>query len=197
MVIDRLIVGPLQTNCYIISDQEKDSFIIDPGDESDKIMKFIRSKNLKVHFIINTHSHIDHIKADYDLKLPVYIHGLDAEALENPAKNFSSFLLGDFNSCKPAKILKDQDKIGLKNFVIEVLHTPGHTPGGICLKVDNVVFTGDTLFKDGIGRTDLPGGSYEAIIASIRNKLLCLKDDMIIYPGHGESSTIGKERGNF
>lgn len=197
MVIKRIVVGSLYTNCYIVSTKNKNGFIIDPGDDARIIKDYIIKKAIKVHFIINTHSHIDHIKADYELGFPVYIHQLDAPALENPKNNISTSILGDFNACKPAKKLDDGEVIKLDDLQIQVIHTPGHSPGGICLKIDNVVFSGDTLFKDGIGRTDLPGGSYKEIMASIKNKLLCLDDNVKIYPGHGEDSTIGRERVNF
>ncbi|MDD5292095.1 MAG: MBL fold metallo-hydrolase [Candidatus Omnitrophica bacterium] len=197
MNIKRLIVGPLQTNCYIVSDGKKEAFIIDPGDEAGKIKKTIKDEGLNVKFIINTHSHIDHIKADYGLGLPVYIHKLDALALEDPESNLSSIFLGSFTPCKPKKILQDKDTIKAGDLGMEIMHTPGHSPGGICIKIDSVVFTGDTLFKDGIGRTDLPGGSYKELLSSIKDKLLCLDDEVKIYPGHGEASTIGRERVNF
>lgn len=197
MNIKRIVVGSLQTNCYIVSNGKKDAFIIDPGDEADKIKRIIGDEGLNIKFIINTHSHIDHIKADCDLGFPVYIHKLDALALEDPQRNVSVCLLGGFNPCKPKRVLEDEDVIKLGDLTMEIMHTPGHSPGGICIKIDNVVFTGDTLFKDGIGRTDLPGGSYEKLISSIKGKLLCLDDEVKIYPGHGEFSTIGRERSNF
>lgn len=197
MEIKRIIVGSLQTNCYIVSSKKNGAFIIDPGDEADTIRKIISEQKFKIHFIINTHSHIDHIKADYELGFPIYIHELDAPALENHEANFSTYIFGEFNACKPTKVLHDKDTIKMDDLNIEILHTPGHTPGGICLKIDEVVFTGDTLFRDGIGRTDLPDGSHKKIISSIKNKLLCLDDKVKIYPGHGESSTIGRERNNF
>ena len=196
MVINRIVVGPLQTNCYIVSNG-KDAFIVDPGDDPETIKKFIQDKKLKVKFIINTHSHIDHIKADCELGFPIYIHESGALALEDPEKNYSTFMLGGFKACKPARVLRDKDRVRLGDLDIEVMHTPGHSAGGICLKVDKVVFTGDTLFRDGMGRTDLPDGSHEEIISSIKNRLLCLDDSVKIYPGHGEASTIGRERKNF
>jgi len=196
MVINRLVVGPLETNCYIVSD-DSDAFIIDPGDEAQRIKKFLKDNKLKVHFIVNTHSHIDHIKADCQLGYPIYIHELEYLALEEPEKNYSTFMLGTFDPCKVSKKLSDGDKIKFNDLDIEVMHTPGHSAGGICLKTGKVVFTGDTLFRDGIGRTDLPDGSYEAIVTSIKNKLLCLADAVEIYPGHGEPSTIGREKKNF
>ena len=197
MKIKRIIVGPLMTNCYIVSSGNKDAFIIDPGDEAKTIKKIINDEKLNIKFIINTHSHIDHIKADCELGFPVYIHKLDALALEDPSKNTSTYVLGEFDACKPKRLLNGQDIIKFNDLEMEVMHTPGHTPGGICLKIDNVVFTGDTLFRDGIGRTDLPDGSYEDIMSSIKDKLLCLDDSVEVYPGHGEASTIGRERGNF
>jgi len=197
MEIKRIIVGPLLTNCYIVSSSKKEAFIIDPGDEVNIIRKFINENKLKVSFIINTHSHIDHIKANCELGFPVYIHKLDALALEDPSRNSSTYVLGDFDACKPKRLLNDGDIIKFNDLEIEVIHTAGHTPGGICLKIDNVVFAGDTLFRDGIGRTDLPDGSYEDIMSSIKDKLFCLDDSVEVYPGHGEASTIGRERGNF
>ena len=197
MVIKRLVVGQLYTNCYLVSSKNKNAFIIDPGGDIQIIREYIIKETLKVSFIINTHSHIDHIKAACELGFPVYIHKLDAPALEDPRNNYSASLFGDFKACKPAKLLQDKEMIKLDELEVEVIHTPGHTPGGICLKIENAVFTGDTLFKDGIGRTDFPGGSYEQLISSIRNRLLCLEDNIKIYPGHGESSTIGRERNSF
>ena len=197
MVINRLVVGPLQSNCYIVTTKNKDTFIIDPGDDADTIRQFIKDQKLKVHFIINTHSHVDHIRANCELGYPIYIHELDAPALENPSKNYSTMLLGGFKACQVAKKLRDGEGIKIDDLDIEIMHTPGHSAGGICLKVDQVVFTGDTLFKDGVGRTDLPDGSLEQLLDSIKSRLFCLDDKTKIYPGHGESSTIGREKKNF
>ena len=197
MEIKRIVVGALETNCYVVFTDKKDAFIIDPGDEAASIKKVIKNNSLEVNFIINTHSHIDHIKADSELGFPVYIHKEDSQALMYQEKNSSTYVLGSFTPCNPARLLLDNDVIDFDNLKLQVIHTPGHTPGGICIKMDNVVFTGDTLFRDGIGRTDLPDGSYDQIISSIKNRLLCLDDSTIVYPGHGEKSTIGRERRNF
>lgn len=196
MVIKRFSVGPLATNCYVVSSRAE-AFIVDPGADAALIKDYIKQNKLHVAFIINTHSHIDHIMADSELGYPVYIHRLDAPALQDAKKNHSRFLLGAFHPCTPAKLLRDNDSIAFDDMQIKVLHTPGHTPGGICLQVGDAVFTGDTLFKDGIGRTDFPGGSESEILSSIKEKLLSLDDSVTIYPGHGEASTIGRERGNF
>lgn len=196
MVIKRIVVGLLATNCYVISNK-KNAFIIDPGGDTSVIQDYIKQNKLSVKFVINTHNHTDHIFADRELGYPVYIHELDAPALQDTKKNQSRFLLGEVPACTPEKLLHDNDSIHFDDSTIKVLHTPGHTPGGICLKIDDVVFTGDTLFKDGVGRTDLPGGSQHDLLSSITNKLLCLDDRVKIYPGHGEESTIGRERGYF
>ena len=196
MVIERIVVGLLATNCYIVSSHKK-AFIVDPGGDAALIKEYIEQNKLSVEFVINTHNHIDHIMADSELGFPVYIHRLDAPALQDAKKNHSRFLLGAFHPCAPAKLLNDNDSIRFDDLDIKVLHTPGHTPGGICLQIGNSVFTGDTLFKDGIGRTDLPGGSESDLLSSITSKLLCFDDSVKIFPGHGEESTIGKERGYF
>ena len=200
MNIGRITVGVLQANCYVVSTKKSNAFIVDPGSDADKIKSYINKEKLKVAFIINTHFHFDHINANKELGYPVYIHRLDAELIDAmPPKELPSFIMDEFkvNSFKPERLLEDGDLIKLDELELNILHTPGHSPGGISIKVDNVVFTGDTLFRDGIGRTDSPGGSYEQITESINNKLLILGDEIIVYPGHGESTTIGRERANF
>jgi glyoxylase-like metal-dependent hydrolase (beta-lactamase superfamily II) len=149
-------------------------------------------------YIINTHGHIDHIACNNLLKAKtkalLLIHRLDADMLVDANKNFSSFM-GKVICSPPAdKLLEEGDEISLGTLNLIVIHTPGHTPGGISLVSNNMVFSGDTLFAGGIGRTDLPGGSYPDLIKSIKEKLLILGDDKTIYPGHGPDSTIGEER---
>ena len=181
-----LVVGELQTNCYIVSTPSGEGIVIDPGDEEIEILNYIENNKLNIKYIINTHSHPDHIKGDLYIKertkAPILIH-------KNDSKMFSTFL-GDFFD----KYLEDGDIVSVGNLEIKVMHTPGHSKGSICLLLDNTVFTGDTLFADGVGRTDLPGGSHDELIESINNKLLILDDDYKIYPGHGGNSTIGHER---
>ena len=195
MKLKTFVVGPMQTNCYIISDETSfEAIIIDPGDEPKEIKKYLQQNKLTPKFIVNTHGHIDHIASDVEFKLPVYIHRLDLDNLKDPLKNLSG-LVG-INAQPPSDIrpLEDKDVIGIKNIKLEVIHTPGHTPGGISLKFDKVVFSGDTLFCSGIGRTDFPGASEARLIESIKNRLFVLADDTVIYPGHGPSSTIGQEK---
>ena len=201
MFLKRLVIGALETNCYLISCKKtKKTAVIDPGgeDDVDLILNLLQKNNFDLKYIINTHGHIDHIAGNNLLKAKtealLLIHRLDADMLVDANKNFSSFM-GKVICSPPAdKLLEEGDEISLGTLNLIVIHTPGHTPGGISLVSNNMVFTGDTLFAGGIGRTDLPGGSYPDLIKSIKGKLLILGDDKVIYPGHGPDSTIGEER---
>lgn len=199
MVIKRLVVGLLQVNCFVVFDEEtKEAIIIDPGGDAREILKFAEKNNLKIKYIVNTHGHLDHTYDNRKIKeatnSPLLIHKLDAEMLTSPAKNFS-FVMGIIFKSPPAdKLLNEGDIIEFGNISLKVLNTPGHTPGGISLLTDKVVFVGDTLFAGSVGRTDLPGGSMEELLKGIKEKLLILPDDTIVHPGHGPSTTIGRER---
>ncbi len=186
-MIQTIIVGPLNTNCYILLDEEsQEGIIIDPGDDPEKIIDFLKENPIKIKYIVNTHNHSDHIGADEEIKLftgaQILIHQKDARILNIMLSVFADNFLGE------------QDKIKVGSFLLDVLHTPGHTPGSICLLGESFIFTGDTLFAGTVGRCDLPGGSEEKLKESIRLKLMSLSDDLIVYPGHGRSTTIGKER---
>ncbi len=199
MQIYTLVVGELRVNCYIIAQENaKECVIIDPGEDGERILQFLRQKELNPVYIINTHGHIDHIGANSFIarqtEAKILIHENDARMLHDPISNLSSFLGNHKTTPQADRVLKDGDMLEVSGMTIEILHTPGHTRGGICLKIDNCVFTGDTLFCMGIGRTDFPDGSYKTLMKSINKKLMVLDDKTIIYPGHGESSTIGKER---
>ena len=201
MFLERLVVGALETNCYLISCKKtKKAVVIDPGgeDEVELILNLLQIYNFDLKYVINTHGHIDHIVGNDLLKAKtealLLIHKLDADMLVDANKNFSSFMGKEIYSPSADKLLEEGDEISLGTLNLIVIHTPGHTPGGISLVLNNIVFTGDTLFAGGIGRTDLPGGSYQDLIKSIKEKLLILGDDRIIYPGHGPDSTIGEER---
>ncbi|MBL7081560.1 MAG: MBL fold metallo-hydrolase [Candidatus Omnitrophica bacterium] len=195
MILKTVVVGSMQANCYIFgSDKTKDVVVIDPGDDYEKISTCLNGLNAK--YVINTHGHIDHIGANTRFNLPILIHRLDNQLLKNPQLNLS-FLLGfPFSSPEASRLLEEADTIRAGEISLEVIHTPGHTPGGICLKYDNLIFTGDTLFKEGIGRTDLPYGSQSDLMNSIKKKLLVYGDEVTIYPGHGPQSTIGEEKRN-
>ena len=195
MIIKSMAVGPNQANCYVMAcSRTKEAVVIDPGAEASRIKKMIADSGLAAKCIINTHGHADHIGANRDLKLPIMIHKKDAGFLKNPYKNMSVFF-GLWITSPPAeRLLEDKDRINIGDKVLEIVHTPGHTPGSICIRTDSVVFTGDTLFEGGVGRTDLSGSSEKDLLDSIKNKLLVFDDDFVIYPGHGLSSTIGREK---
>lgn len=200
MFLKKLVVGELETNCYLIAcKRTKKAAVIDPGGEDTAlILDILKENSFNLEYIINTHGHIDHIAGNNLLKAKtealLLIHRLDADMLVDANKNFSSFMGKEIYSPSADKLLEEGDEISLGTLNLIVIHTPGHTPGGISLVSDNIVFTGDTLFAGGIGRTDLSGGSYQDLIKSIKEKLLILGDDKIIYPGHGPDSTIGEER---
>lgn len=195
MFIKKIVVGPLESNCYLAGDENtKEIFVIDPGGDYKKIKGIIDKDGLRPKAVINTHGHGDHIGANKEFSVPVWIHRLDADFLTDPSKNLSG-AFGFFLKTKTAsKLLEDKDILNIGRYNLEVIHTPGHTPGSICLKGESVIFTGDTLFCEGIGRTDFAYGSEKDIMKSIKEKLFTLDDDYIIYPGHGTSSTIRNEK---
>ena len=193
--LKRFVVGPLAVNAYILADPKtKDACLIDPGADHKKIKDFLSKNELKLKFIINTHGHGDHIGSNGSFGVPIYIHSLDKDFLTDPRKNLSPLFMFSITSPKAARLLEDGDIIKLGAISLKVMHTPGHTPGSISLQSGHIVFTGDTLFNNGVGRTDLEYGDEEALSNSIKKKLMTLEDETIIYPGHGEPSTIGDER---
>lgn len=197
----KMEVGNLGTNCYIIyCEKTLQAAIIDPGGNAQEIIALLNQEKLNVACIINTHGHADHILANTAVRqatgAPLYIHEADAAMLTNAQLNLSPFI-GGAMTCDPAdRLLTDGDIIQVGEIKFTVMHTPGHTPGGICLQTDTLVVSGDTLFAESIGRTDFPGGSHGQLINSIRNKLLILGNDVRVLPGHGPDTTIGWERAN-
>ena len=197
MLIETLAVGFMEANCYIVGDEStREVFIVDPGADYGKIKRVIDANKLKPLAVINTHGHGDHIGADSEWNLPIWIHRLDADFLQDSSKNLSGAFGFLLKTKAATRLLEDKDNLKIGSHTLEVIHTPGHTPGSICLKGDGVIFTGDTLFYEGIGRTDFAYGSEEDIMHSIKEKLFALDDDYIVYPGHGPSSTIGHEKAN-
>jgi len=199
MIIKTIVVGPLDVNCYIFGCEDtKVAAIIDPGDNADEIIKVIDKEGLKPEFIINTHAHFDHIggvKAIQEhFKIDFFLHKEDLFLVENASEQATAFGLSPISKPDVNKFVNNGDKISLGDKVINVIHTPGHSPGGVCYHVDNNVFVGDTMFASSIGRTDLPGGSYETLISSIKERLFPLGDSTTVYPGHGPSTTIENER---
>lgn len=197
MILKGLEVG---CNCYIIGCEETyEGAVIDPGAGASHIMKIIKTEKLNIKYIINTHGHVDHIGANAAIQqatgADILIHENDAKMLTSAAANFSMFMGHPVTSPAAARLLKDGDTIKIGTTIeLEVIHTPGHTPGGICLKTGDIIFAGDTLFCTSIGRTDFPGGSYNTLIKSINERLMCFNDDTIVYPGHMEPTSIGFER---
>ena len=200
MIIECVEVGELQVNCYILAESENSkAIIIDPGADVKKIINCLKKHSLQAALIINTHGHADHIGCDDKFGVPIYIHKLDASMLRDAELNFSNFLMSPYSVSKKAEIIQIGDKnvIELGRIKLEVIHTPGHTPGGISLYLNsdgkNVLFSGDALFYRSIGRTDFPGADGALLLKSIKEKLLILPPETVVYPGHGESSTINFE----
>ncbi|MFO7997335.1 MAG: MBL fold metallo-hydrolase [Dehalococcoidia bacterium] len=201
MIVETLVVGPFASNCYVVgSSSTKQGMIIDPGAEADTILRTVEQMGLSVSLIVVTHAHMDHVDALHAVKektsAQFALHEAEKELLSAaPMRMLTSLGLSPFKSPpQPDRLLKDGDRTDVGELHFEVLHTPGHSPGGICLLGHGVVFSGDTLFNFGIGRTDFPGGSYEQLMKSIHEKLMVLPDETIVYPGHGPSTTIGDER---
>ena len=193
------MVGPLEVNCYILGCEDtKEAAIIDPGDNADEIISNIEKEGLNPKFIINTHAHFDHIggvKAIQDhFKIDFILHEGDLFLVENASEQATAFGLKPISKPVVNKNATNGEKVNLGNKSITVIHTPGHSPGGVCYYSDNNIFVGDTLFAGSIGRTDLPGGSYDTLINSIKENLFPLGDSTIVYPGHGPSTTIGNEK---
>ncbi|HUW18765.1 MAG TPA: MBL fold metallo-hydrolase [Sedimentisphaerales bacterium] len=203
MEIDRLILGAFETNCYVVrANKAADRcLVIDAGLEATELVDFIQERKLNPLAVVLTHGHADHIVGVAEARksfpaVKVYIHKLDAEMLTGAENNLSA-LTGELFRTEPADLtLEEGDVVEQAGIRLHVLHTPGHTPGGICLysREHGVVFVGDTLFAGSIGRTDFPGGSMTQLITGIREKLLTLPDETVVYPGHGPITTVEQER---
>lgn len=198
MRIEKLIVGPMGANCYIIWDEAtQEATIIDPGYSDQRIAQIINQNNLKVNKILLTHGHIDHLMGLDDVRAltgaDVYIHEEDASCLTSAAHNLSD-MMGLHKTFDQAEhTFKDGDLIDVGNIALKVMHTPGHTVGSVCFLIGDTLFSGDTLFWSSIGRTDFPGGSYVNMMSSL-DRLMTLSDDTKVLSGHGEDTTIGYER---
>ena len=198
MLLKKLVVGPFASNCYLVgSESTKEGMIVDPGAEADEILKGVKELGLDIKIIVLTHGHMDHIGSLKPVKeatgAEVAIHVDDVPLLQ---RKLSNLMFGAPNPPPPPpdRLLKGGDSLNFGDMHFLVLHTPGHTPGSICLLGHEIVFSGDTLFNYGIGRYDLPSGSYSQLMDSLHTKLMVLPDDTIVYPGHGSDTTIGTER---
>jgi glyoxylase-like metal-dependent hydrolase (beta-lactamase superfamily II) len=186
-------------NCFIVGcENTKTAVVIDPGDEADKILMALAESQLTVKYIINTHGHFDHVGANKKMKgvtgAEILIHAADADMLEQISIASRAFGMSVEDSPPADRTIAEGDKITFGDITLNVIHTPGHSLGGISLSTDGVVFVGDSLFYGSIGRTDFPGGDYNTLISSIKNKLFPLGDDVVVYTGHGPSTTIGQEK---
>ena len=198
--IAHYMVGPVQTNCYFaINKETKEALVIDPGEEAARLMQQIREQGLTVAAILLTHGHFDHAGAAEELSAlcnaPIYTHEAEKETLESEKLN-ACWMIGRKETYRADLFVKDEQELDLAGFHIRVLFTPGHTKGGCCyyFPYENVVFSGDTLFQMSVGRTDLEGGSMSQIVRSIQEKLMPLPEQTVVYPGHGEATTIETER---
>lgn len=203
MKIDCLMLGDYQTNCYVlrVAEDARECLIIDAGLGAEELIAFLAGNEITPVAAVLTHGHIDHIAGipalrEHYPEIEVLIHELDADMLTEPAANLSSMMGWPFTTASAEALLKDGSVIERAGIKLEVLHVPGHSPGGICLysSEEAIVFTDDALFADSIGRTDFPGGSMSQLLDCIRKKIWALPDDTIVYPGHGPSSTIAREK---
>ncbi|MBM7556284.1 MBL fold metallo-hydrolase [Halanaerobacter jeridensis] len=200
MFIERLIVGNMESNAYIVADEDTtEAIVIDPGGSAEKILKALEEKELDLKLIINTHGHIDHIAANEKIlaetNAQLLVHEADANFLTNPELNLSSFMAEKLISPAADRVLEAGGEINCGEISLEVIHTPGHTKGSICLLGADVLFSGDTLFARGVGRTDLPTGSRSKLNQSLE-KIVELDDEIMVYPGHGPSATLAEVKEN-
>jgi hydroxyacylglutathione hydrolase len=201
MIQKIMSVGMLESNCYILGDEvSREAVVIDPGGDGPDILAVIEKENLKLKTIINTHGHFDHVGANAALQeasgAPIAIHQADADMLSQPSAEALFFTGGRLQPSRAEILLKEDDLLQFGSLQLKVLHTPGHTLGGICLVLQNepIVYVGDTLFAGSIGRTDFPGGSFEDLIQSVKTKIFTLGDNYLVMPGHGPATTVGQER---
>jgi len=198
MIIKKIIVGPLENNCFIIADENsKECLVIDPGDEPDRILDFINENNFQLKYIICTHAHFDHVAAVSDIKeetkAKIVLHRDDLEIYKSTKDQAAVWGFELESQPDPDTFVSEGDKLEIGDLSFEIFHTPGHSPGGICLYGEGILITGDTLFAGSVGRTDLYGGDINKLKKSF-NRLLSLPDNVRVLPGHGPESTIGRER---
>ncbi|MDZ7295245.1 MAG: MBL fold metallo-hydrolase [candidate division KSB1 bacterium] len=199
MILQAYVLSPFATNCYLVGCEETHTgAIIDPGDEPELLVAELQRLGLRLRAILLTHGHIDHVSAVPAIArktgASVYAHRGEAKVLDTLSLQARLFGLPEPEAVVVNTWLADGDEVEVGSLLFRVVHTPGHTPGSICFLHDHVLFSGDTLFRESVGRTDLPGGSYRDLSRSIKNKLLVLPDEFRVLPGHGEATTIGDER---
>lgn len=199
IISETLAVGPLGVNSYILGSRKTNvAVVIDAGGEPEEILGILKKYNLTLEFLLNTHAHFDHVGGVKSLQdatgAKFLLHQEDIPLLNYLDDTTNAFGLPSIPRPEVDGPLVDNQEISVGDEVIRVIHTPGHSPGSVCFLMNNAVFVGDTLFAGSVGRTDLYGGSYTKLINSIRTRLFTLKDNVVIYPGHGPSTTIGEEK---
>lgn len=199
MKYDMVVVGALETNCYLVYCPETlECAVVDPGADPEKIIQRIAGLELKPVILINTHGHVDHVGANKDIKekydIPLCIHSLDSKMLGNILASAMGLFLGAKKSPKPDRFLEEGESVPVGHYYLKIMHTPGHSPGSISLSGDGFLLSGDLLFCGGVGRTDLPGGSWRVLEDSIRSRIYVLPDDTVVLPGHGPWTSVGQEK---
>lgn len=201
MILEMMQVGMMGVNCYLIGNEEtKEAAVIDPGGDAEKIAEKIKRNNLTLKYIILTHAHIDHIMGVEELKeatgAQLVVHHLEAPLLKDPQGNLSAVFDEPLILPQPDLLVDEGDTLELGNLDLKIIHTPGHTRGGMSILVENKLFCGDTLFAGSVGRTDFPGGDMNALISSIKDKLFKLPEETQVFPGHMQTTSIGDEKKN-
>ncbi len=199
MLIETLVVGPLQVNCYIVGcEKTRRAAVIDPGDEGKRILATLADAGLELQTVINTHGHFDHVGGNRllveETGAELLIHQADLPWLQQASGHAAFYGLAAIPSPQPSRLLAGGEVLAVGEIALTVIHTPGHSPGGICLLSGQHLFSGDALFANSIGRTDLPGCDHNQLVGAIRERLLVLPDDTIVHPGHGPDTTIGREK---
>jgi glyoxylase-like metal-dependent hydrolase (beta-lactamase superfamily II) len=199
MQIETLAVGPLQVNCFIVAcEKNREALVVDPGDEAERILKRLHASGLQLKLVVNTHGHFDHVGGNRLLVeesgAELLIHQDDLPVLRRAREHATLYGMSVTPSPEPSRLLAGGEILAVGELRLQVLHTPGHSPGGICLLGDGHLFSGDTLFAGSVGRTDLPGGDHDTLIEGIRRQLLVLPEETVVHPGHGPDTTIGREK---
>lgn len=197
--IHRYTYGPFAENTYLVVGLSgRTAMVVDPGMESEPVLEDARQRGLTVGLIVNTHGHLDHVACNAYFKretgAPLAIHAADLPYLAAVRRQAEMYGLDAEDSPEPDLLLEEGTSLAFDGLAFDVLHTPGHTPGGVCLRRGDQMIVGDTLFRGSVGRTDLPGGDWDTLVSSIRNKLFALPDAVRCYPGHEAETTIGLER---